>query len=88
MKQSEIQTANLLKKLIKERNASTGWVKSPEQLEKLSSIKARELWDKYGHDTLKRALKQKGCVSVGHLEGLCIQVKNLPKQQPLWEPPA
>lgn len=78
-------TANLLLNWLQEKLQGT----YPDPRANLNRAKqiAREYWDEFGEEIVKKALKQQSCVTIRDFERLCLQIRELPKQKPVWSPP-
>lgn len=79
------QTADILLKWLQQKLEGN----CQDKVVRLNRAKklARDYWDEFGPDVIKEALKQYNCVTIRDFERLCLQIRELPKQKPVWSPP-
>ena len=85
MTQEELQTAKLLKQWLMEK--ISGDYKNKLDREERARVLAREYWDKYGYQIIKKAMKQKDCCTIEEFKNNCYKVKRMPAKPPVWTPP-
>ena len=85
MQEKELKTMEVFLKWLVEKLGNY-----PDPKVRLNRAKqlARELWDEFGYEIVKKTLKERGCVTIRDFERLALQIRELPKKQPVWTPPS